>query len=141
MGILLIPRYGEPIQYKTVEDFYRARFKQEEDYMDPSMQPERRLCQCKSQKKLFSDMENKIAEFEESDMVNHPAHYNSRKLEVIDIIEMCIEPEKNSKVAYMMSNVLKYILRFRAKNGLEDLKKAQWYLNRMIEKVEEETEE
>lgn len=73
-----------------------------------------------------------------NDSVNHPSHYTNRKMEAIDIIEMIIETEKNSKVAYNMSNVLKYLLRFRDKGKpIEDLKKAQWYLNRMIEKVGE----
>lgn len=74
-----------------------------------------------------------------NDNVNHPSHYTNRKMEAIDIIEMIIETENNPKVAYNMSNVLKYILRFRDKGKpVEDLKKAQWYLNRMIEKISEE---
>lgn len=75
-------------------------------------------------------------------LVDHPPHYNNRLMEAIDIIEMIIEIEKNPKVAYNMSNVLKYILRFRDKGTpVRDLQKAGWYLNRMIEKVEEELEE
>jgi hypothetical protein len=73
--------------------------------------------------------------------VNHPPHYNNRLMEAIDIIEMIIEIEKNPKVAYNMSNVLKYLLRFRDKGTpVKDLNKAVWYLNRMIRKVEEENE-
>lgn len=75
------------------------------------------------------------------DLVNNPPHYNNRKMEAIDIIEMIIEIEKNPKVAYNMSNVLKYMLRFRDKNPnnqIEDLKKARWYLDRMITHVQEE---
>ena len=73
------------------------------------------------------------------DPVNHPSHYCNRSMEAIDIIEMCVSVEKNPKVAYNMSNVLKYLLRFRDKGkDLEDLQKARWYLNRMIEKVENE---
>lgn len=123
--------------------------------MDPSQHPERRncgdACNCqppvgriefhdagiKSQKEVFEHLE-KICKVEDADMVNHPPHYNSRSMEVIDIIEMCIEPEENSKVAYNMSNALKYILRFRGKNGEQDIEKAIWYLKRMIEKLKEE---
>jgi len=76
------------------------------------------------------------------DPVNHPSHYCNRSMEAIDIIEMIIEVEKNPKVAYNMSNVLKYMLRFRDKGkDVEDLKKAQWYLTRMIEKVIEEKDD
>lgn len=68
--------------------------------------------------------------------VDHPPHYNNRKMEAIDIIEMIIEIEKNPKVAYNMSNVLKYLLRFRDKGTpTKDLRKAEWYLNRMIDHI------
>ena len=80
----------------------------------------------------------KIAEATGDD-VNHPPHYNNRRMEAIDIIELVIEVEENPKVAYNMSNVLKYLLRFRDKGTAEkDLKKGIWYLHRMIEKVREE---
>ena len=72
------------------------------------------------------------------DPVNHPDHYNDRiykgeKIEAIDLIEIYIQNEKNPAVAYNMSNVLKYLLRFRTKGkDLEDSRKAMWYLKRMI---------
>jgi len=75
----------------------------------------------------------------QKDTVNHPPHYTNRKMEAIDIIEMIIEIEPNNKVAYAMSNVLKYLLRFRSKgNTIEDVKKARWYLDRMIKHLEDE---
>jgi len=80
-----------------------------------------------------------ITDQKETDPINHPSHYCNRSMEAIDIIEMCISIEKNPMVAYNMSNVLKYLLRFRDKGkDLEDLQKARWYLNRMIDKVGEE---
>ena len=88
----------------------------------------------KPQSEVFEGVEKAV-----TDMVNHPPHYNNRRMEAIDIIEMIIEIEENSKVAYNMSNVLKYILRFRDKGTeIKDLEKSMWYLNRMIEKVKEE---
>ena len=95
----------------------------------------------------MSDFEAWGGEVEEekdeySTYVSHPSHYNNRKMEAIDIIEMIIEIEKNPKVAYNMSNVLKYLLRFRDKGTpIRDLQKAGWYLQRMIEKIEEEKSE
>jgi len=75
----------------------------------------------------------------EPDTVNHPPHYCNRDMEAIDIIEMIIEIEPNPKVAYNMSNVLKYLLRFRDKGkAIHDLSKSVWYLNRMIDKIKEE---
>ena len=77
---------------------------------------------------------------EESDNVNHPAHYNTMQMEVYDIIQMIVEQYSAcpSEVHYSLGNVLKYICRAPHKGALvEDLKKAQWYLNKCIERMEE----
>lgn len=70
------------------------------------------------------------------DAVNHPAHYTKTKVEPIDPIEAWAETWP-VKVAFHLGNVVKYIARAGLKgNTLEDLKKAQWYLNRAISKLE-----
>lgn len=69
------------------------------------------------------------------DMVNHPPHYNSGKIEVIQIMEDQLTPTEYR--GYIKGQVLKYITRESHKNGLEDLKKAEWYLNRLIKYLEE----
>jgi hypothetical protein len=59
--------------------------------------------------------------------VDHPAHYNHGKIEVIEVIE-------DWSLNFNLGNVVKYIARAEQKgNPLEDLQKAQWYLNREIE--------
>ena len=70
------------------------------------------------------------------DMVNHPAHYTSGKIEVIRIMEDQLTDEEYR--GYIKGQVIKYVTRERHKNGLEDLKKAAWYLNRLIQKMERE---
>lgn len=66
------------------------------------------------------------------DNVNHPKHYaTSNGMEAIDVIESFTEG-LDPKEAINTAQVLKYMLRWGKKNGLEDLKKAQWYLNRLI---------
>lgn len=71
-----------------------------------------------------------------SDMVNHPQHYQSTNgLEVIDVIDAFTSDLTGVK-AFDTGNVLKYMCRWRAKNGLEDLKKAQWYLDHLINTIE-----
>jgi len=90
---------------------------------------------------LSEDLEGHKRNWEDyqSELVNHPKHYLDRKMEAIDIIEMIIEVEKNPKVAYNLSNAIKYLLRFRSKNEpIQDLEKAIWYLNRMIKHVKNE---
>lgn len=70
------------------------------------------------------------------DMVNHPGHYISETgLETIDVIEAFTFDLKGIE-ATDTGNVLKYMCRWKSKNGLEDLKKAQWYLNHLINHVE-----
>lgn len=71
------------------------------------------------------------------DNVNHPKHYTSGKIEVIKIIEDQLTPEEYR--GYIKGQVIKYITRERHKNGLEDLKKARWYLDRLIKKMENES--
>lgn len=70
-----------------------------------------------------------------AEKVNHPNHYQG-KIEVIDYIE---EYSKNYPEALIFNfgNVIKYVSRAPRKNGKEDLEKARWYLDRMIEKWDE----
>ena len=68
---------------------------------------------------------------EQNDPVNHPAHYTDGGIETIDFIEA-------KQLPYHLGNVVKYVSRAGKKlDALEDLKKAQWYLNRYIELMEE----
>lgn len=70
------------------------------------------------------------------DPVNHPNHYKTPSgLEAIDVIEAFTEGLTGYE-AVETGNVLKYICRWKKKNGLQDLKKARWYLNRLIDNVE-----
>lgn len=67
--------------------------------------------------------------------IAHPAHYQtSNGLETIDVMEAFTEDMAGYE-AVCTSNVLKYICRWKKKNGLEDLKKAEWYLKRLIEHI------
>lgn len=70
------------------------------------------------------------------DNVNHPGHYCQGGIECIKAIEASMTPEEFQ--GYCKGNVMKYIWRFREKNGLEDLKKAQVYLGWMIESKEKQ---
>ena len=70
------------------------------------------------------------------DVVNHPSHYTSGKIEVIRIIEDQLTDEEYR--GYIKGQVIKYITRESRKNGLEDLKKAAWYLNRLIKRLEKQ---
>lgn len=70
-----------------------------------------------------------------SDNVNHPVHYTEGKVECIDAIDAACAGHVGYD-AYYTGQIIKYIWRWGKKgDALEDLQKAQWYLNRLIEKV------
>jgi hypothetical protein len=72
------------------------------------------------------------------DMVSHPPHYQSGTgLEVIDVIK-AFTADLIGIEATDTGNIIKYICRWKHKNGLEDLKKARWYLDHLINIVENE---
>jgi hypothetical protein len=78
---------------------------------------------------------NKMHEYEEDNdkpfnPVNRPIHYGQGKIECIDYIEDFLSYEEY--VGYLRGNVAKYLHRWRYKNGVEDLKKAEWYGGRLI---------
>ena len=65
--------------------------------------------------------------------VNHPNHYNSGQYEAIDVID-----DAGYGEGFCLGNALKYILRAKHKdNYIEDLKKAKWYLEYIIERAED----
>lgn len=76
--------------------------------------------------------------------VDHPGHYQTETgLETIDIIEAATF-DLTGVEAFDAGNALKYICRWKKKGGVEDLKKARWYLDHLIahaEKLEKENEQ
>ena len=62
-----------------------------------------------------------------NDIVNHPKHYTEGTIECIDYINAC-------NFDYLEGNIVKYITRYRNKNGVEDLRKAEFYLRMLIER-------
>ena len=89
------------------------------------------------EKKLFAfeDEVSTPSMLANNDKVNSPNHYRMNikgvQIEVMDIIESILTPEEFR--GYKKGNVLKYILREKLKNGLEDLKKCENYLKRLIQ--------
>jgi hypothetical protein len=70
------------------------------------------------------------------DPVNSPSHYcKGEGIECIDAIDAAISDLSGSEAHYT-ATALAYLWRWRSKNGAQDLKKARWYLDRLIERVE-----
>lgn len=73
-------------------------------------------------------------------MVNHPSHYQSESgLEVIDVIR-AFTSDMTGMEAVDTANVIKYICRWKHKNGLQDLEKAAWYLEDLIKYIKKEND-
>lgn len=68
------------------------------------------------------------------DMVNKPPHYNKAGIECIDAIAAATE---DGFEYYLQGNIMKYLWRYRYKNGIEDLEKARWYLDKLIGEYDE----
>ena len=73
------------------------------------------------------------------DNVNHPKHYTQGGIECIDALKAATVG-KTGIEAVCVANVIKYCWRYEEKNGLEDVKKAQFYINRLIQELEEKKE-
>ncbi len=63
-----------------------------------------------------------------TDPVHHPPHYTQGRVECIEVLEQL-------NLDFRLTNVVKYIWRHREKGGLEDLRKAKWYLDRYLDKA------
>ena len=72
-----------------------------------------------------------------NDPVNHPSHYTAGGIECIDAIAAALTSQDDPMSAWLTGQCLKYLWRWPLKNGLEDLKKTRFYLDRLI-KYEEE---
>ena len=78
-----------------------------------------------------------FSDYKKSDRVNSPAHYTRGKQEAIETIEEAIQDAPSPDQGMLHGQVLKYLLRLWLKdNPLEDAKKAQWYLTRLIAKMD-----
>lgn len=83
-----------------------------------------------------AEVVEKLGEDVKPDPVNRPAHYTSGGIECIDAMQAAFGDEAVKD--FCLCNAFKYLWRHRQKNGVEDLKKARWYLNRLITEVEVE---
>ncbi len=93
------------------------------------------VCDMVRFESMQCDYITKKEEVDSNDMVNHPKHYIQGGLETIDVIAAFTQGLEGIE-AVCTANAIKYICRWKNKNGVEDLKKAQWYINHLIAKLE-----
>ena len=70
------------------------------------------------------------------DMVNHPQHYTQGGIECIDALKAATVGKRGIE-AVCVANVIKYLWRYEEKNGIEDVRKAKWYIERLLMELEE----
>lgn len=108
----------------TFDDMLKEQLKNEEF--------KKHYKECKTEVERLLAEENKM-----SDNVNKPNHYTYGKLECIDVIKEITDGNDAIGIeAFCLGNVIKYLWRYKHKNGTEDLKKARWYLERLIKESE-----
>ena len=71
-----------------------------------------------------------------TDMVNHPKHYNQGGIECIDALKAATVGKRGIE-AVCVANVIKYLWRYEEKNGIEDIRKAKFYIERLLKELEE----
>lgn len=93
---------------------------------------------CESFEKIKAAMQTNIPRVEslKEDVVNHPSHYETGKFECIEVMEEALGKEAVKN--FCICNAFKYLYRHKNKNGLEDIKKAKWYLDLYIKLSEGE---
>jgi hypothetical protein len=84
-------------------------------------------------KKILSKYKSKVVKVVK-DNVNHPSHYTQGAIECIDAIKEATKGLFGIE-AVCTANIIKYVWRWKFKNGVEDLRKARWYLDRLIDEV------
>ena len=123
--------YEEFLKHNELNNLYAndiLKFKDQEDRFR-----ENTKLACKFSADYFKDKREKESK---TDGVNHPNHYTSGNVEVIDIIEDAVKDAPDTIVSGLQWQVLKYMLRMWLKdNPKKDAQKAQWYLNRLINKL------
>lgn len=108
------------VPYSNIKSF-------EDGTLIPSLQVLKRISEA-----LNIDYKELNIKEDKKEMINHPSHYNMGKYEAIDVIE-------DWNLGFNLGNTVKYISRAGHKdNILQDLKKALWYLDREIKRIEKE---
>ena len=84
----------------------------------------------------LKDTELNIEPENKPDMVSHPKHYTQGGIECIDALKAATVGKRGIE-AVCVANVIKYLWRYEEKNGIEDVRKAKWYIERLLMELEE----
>lgn len=134
MGFEVIdePTIGEIVAKHSEDDTPTAAEAVEKHGED--VKPKRRTLGASNPTEDMTEYVEKYLEAVKPDPVNRPAHYTSSGIECIDAMQAAFGAEAVKD--FCLCNAFKYLWRHRNKNGVEDLKKCRWYLNRLIREME-----
>lgn len=118
--------------YEVIEDDTPAVAEAVEENSEDA-KPKRRTLGASNPTEDMTEYVEKCLEAEKPDPVNRPAHYTSGGIECIDAMQAAFGAEAVKD--FCLCNAFKYLWRHRSKNGVEDLKKCRWYLNRLIREM------
>lgn len=119
------------LDFEVIDDTPDIREVVEENSEDAK--PKRRTLGASNPTDDMTEYVEKYLEAVKPDPVNHPAHYTSGGIECIDAMQAAFGDEAVKD--FCLCNAFKYLWRHRSKNGVEDLKKCRWYLNRLIREM------
>lgn len=127
-------RWHNPCQYNNdrAGDFYWAHTGSNADIIAYRLH-EHEANSRANDNRLEQDLNECIGQ--DFDVVNHPSHYTQGDIECIDAIKSALGEEQYE--GYLRGACIKYLWRYKMKSGVESLKKAEWYLKRLIELNEE----
>ena len=121
-------------EFQKIMGEYNKKFMTTDEQILPDFYSEKNKEIEKIAKEIITNVEAECREDKRNDNIISPTHYASDKgFEVFDVQEAFIHELKGMSASYWC-NIVKYILRFQRKNGVEDLKKAKYYLEKLIEK-------
>lgn len=106
----------------------------------PNFQPDATVMSQETYNECLKLMEDKKIEEPKNDPVNHPSHYTSGGNECIDAIKAALSCHKDPIFSWYTGQIMKYLWRWPLKNGIEDLKKAKFYLDHLINDIEKDEE-
>lgn len=130
------PHYDDWLECNHTVDDYLKQYKDAKIVWQRHTQPES-LPFIDDEVQGINDQYAEIEKVRQAakDNVNHPSHYADSAIECIDAMEAMMTPEQF--IGYLRGNLFKYQWRYEKKNGIEDLKKAQWYLEKLTVKIAE----
>jgi hypothetical protein len=127
------PDYGEPVYTRKIDvaKVFVGSEEEAETWMRENLDSSKHILEFAGLLCNTDDEVESIDAAEMEDNVNHPSHYETGKFECIDVMREALGDD--NVLGFCLCNAFKYIYRCGRKNGEEDVRKANWYLNKYLD--------